>query len=503
MQSIRPASVAGMFYPGDARGLRAEVDELLAAAALPEPGAVAPKLIVVPHAGYVYSGAIAASAYARIAPIAPRIRRVVLLGPVHRVAVRGLAAPTVDAFETPLGRVPIDRAALWPLKAMPQVVFDDRPHAPEHSLEVQLPFLQAALGSGFSLVPLAVGEATPAEVAAVLERLWGGDETLIVISTDLSHYHPYAEAARIDHQTIERVVAMATDIDPHEACGARALNGALLAARRHGLAPTLLDLRNSGDTAGDRRRVVGYGALAFAPAGDDTAADDASERETGRETESRAERQTDRAGAPAEFGRALLARARNSIARRLGLPAAPEPHHPEVHELGATFVTLTDARGRLRGCIGRLEAIDTLDADVRHNAENAAFRDPRFAPVSLDEWQALHLEVSVLTPAEPLPAAPTEAHALRSIEPGVHGVIFEWRGHRATFLPQVWEQLPEPVEFMSALKRKAGLKPDFWHADVRLSRYRVTKFEGGPIARIAQIAQITRIADSETMRAHR
>jgi len=396
---------------------------------------------------------------------------------VHRVAVRGLAAPTVDAFETPLGRVPIDRAALWPLKAMPQVVFDDRPHAPEHSLEVQLPFLQTVLGSGFSLVPLAVGDATPSEVAAVLERLWGGDETLIVISTDLSHYHPYADAARIDRQTIERVVRGATDIDPHEACGARALNGALLAARRHGLAPTLLDLRNSGDTAGDRRRVVGYAALALAPAGaDTTAADDGSERADERED------------APADFGHALLARARNSIARRLGLPAAPEPHHPEVHELGATFVTLTDARGRLRGCIGRLEAVDTLDADVRHNAENAAFGDPRFAPVSVDEWQALHLEVSVLTPAEPLPAAPTEAHALRAIEPGVHGVIFEWRGHRATFLPQVWAQLPEPGEFMSALKRKAGLKPDFWHADVRLSRYRVTKFEGGPIAQVARIA---------------
>jgi hypothetical protein len=444
----RPPAVAGSFYPGDAAALRRELAALLdAAQAQLEPASVAPKIVIVPHAGYGYSGAIAARAYAQLKPFAAGIQRIVLLGPVHRVPVRGLAAPTVNAFETPLGRIAIDRAALWPLKALPQVVFDDRPHAPEHSLEVQLPFLQAVFGAGFSLVPLAVGDAKPSEVAAVIEKLWGGPETLIVISTDLSHYHPYAEARTIDRRTAERIGALATDLDPHEACGARALNGALLAAAKHGLRPRLLDLRNSGDTAGDKQRVVGYAAWALT------------------------------ADAEPNLGAALLARARNAISRRLGAPLVPEPAHPQLAERGATFVTLHDARGQLRGCIGRLQAIEGLDADVRHNAVQAAFADPRFPPVNAAEWPTLALEVSLLSAPEPLPPAASEADALRSIAPGIDGLILEWRGHRATFLPQVWEQLPKPSEFMAALKRKAGLAADFWAPDVKLERYRARKFK--------------------------
>jgi hypothetical protein len=445
---IRPPAVAGLFYPGDAAELRRALASLLdRAQAQIEPAAAAPKIVIVPHAGYVYSGAIAARAYAQLMPFAAAIRRIVLLGPVHRVPVRGLAAPTVDAFETPLGRIAIDRAALWPLKALPQLVFDDRPHAPEHSLEVQLPFLQAVFGPAFSLVPLAVGDAKPAEVAEVIEKLWGGPETLIVISTDLSHYHPYAEARALDRRTAERIGALVTDLDPHEACGARALNGALRAAARHGLRPRLLDLRNSGDTAGDRQRVVGYAAWALT------------------------------ADAEPDLGAALLARARNAIAGRLGAALVPEPAHPQLADHGATFVTLHDARGQLRGCIGRLLAIDRLDADVRHNAVQAAFADPRFKPVSAGEWPTLAVEVSLLGAPEPLPPAASEAEALRSIEPGIDGLILEWRGHRATFLPQVWEQLPAPREFMAALKRKAGLAADFWAPDVKLERYRARKFK--------------------------
>ena len=190
----------------------------------------------------------------------------------------------------------------------------------------------------------------------------------------------------------------------------------------------------------------------------------------------------------AGLGEALLLRARNTIAGRLGIALLPEPAHQALQQRGATFVTLNDAARRLRGCIGRLEAVTTLDSDVRHNAEQAAFADPRFPPVRPEEWTTLRLEVSVLTSSEPLPAAATQAQALQAIEPGTHGVIFEWRGHRATFLPQVWAQLPEREAFMAALKRKAGLAEDFWAADVRLSRYRVDKHEGGPIAALGVTA---------------
>ena len=186
-----------------------------------------------------------------------------LPGPAHRLAVRGLAAPKVQAFATPLGNVTLDTAALAELEVLPQITRSDEPHALEHSLEVQLPFLQAALDNGFMLVPLLVGNATAEAVAQVLEVLWGDAGTLIVISSDLSHYLPYALAQNVDHATAERILAFDSGLSPHEACGSAAINGALLAARRHGLSPRLLDLRNSRDTAGDTARVVGYGAFAF------------------------------------------------------------------------------------------------------------------------------------------------------------------------------------------------------------------------------------------------
>lgn len=459
MPTIRPAAVAGSFYPADPSALSHALAQHLAAAPVAEAAARAPKLLVLPHAGHVYSGGVAALGYAMLRPWRNRITRVVLLGPVHRVPVRGLAAPTVDAFETPLGRVPLDRAALDALGQLPQVVRADRPHAMEHSLEVQLPFLQTVLGDGFTLVPLAVGDASPAEVAQVLDRLWGGDETLIVISSDLSHYLGYAQAQATDRSTVRRILNFATDLAGDEACGAAPLNGALLVARQHALVPRLLGQCNSGDTAGSRDRVVGYGAIAFepAPVPSDTAADGDHE---------------------AALGRALVSHARHAIAQALGLPTPPAPalpDHPALSRPGATFVTLHDAAGELRGCVGRTEASRPLGDDVRANALAAAFHDSRFTPLRADEWPGLQVEVSLLGEPEPL-AVCGEAEALAALRPGVDGLILEWRGARATFLPQVWEKLPDAAAFMAALKRKAGLPADFWAADVKLSRYRVRSF---------------------------
>jgi AmmeMemoRadiSam system protein B len=263
MISTRPSAVAGLFYPARAAELRRDLAAMLAGArAAGDDARRAPKLLIVPHAGYVYSGAVAARAYELLGPWRERIERVVLLGPAHRVAFRGLAVPGTDAFETPLGVVRIDLAAIERLRELPQVIVSDRAHAQEHSLEVQLPFLQAVLGA-FSLVPLAVGDAEVADVAEVLDRLWGGPETLVVISTDLSHYHAYDEARRRDAATVDRILALDPSLDHAQACGATPLNGALDVARRRGLRPRLLDLRNSGDGGGDRSRVVGYCALAF------------------------------------------------------------------------------------------------------------------------------------------------------------------------------------------------------------------------------------------------
>jgi AmmeMemoRadiSam system protein B len=258
--SVRRPAVAGLFYPAEPDSLSQTVDEMLAT--VPSAQTAVPKAIIAPHAGYVYSGPIAASAYALLKRARDTIDRVVLLGPTHRVAVRGLALPSVDRFATPLGDVEIDKDAVGALRALEQVVVSDEAHALEHSLEVHLPFLQTVLGK-FRLVPLAVGHTEPEDVAAVLDRVWGGPETLIVVSSDLSHYLSYREARSIDRATCEAILELRSDIDHDHACGATPVCGLALAARRRRMKPELLDLRNSGDTAGDKSRVVGYSAFAF------------------------------------------------------------------------------------------------------------------------------------------------------------------------------------------------------------------------------------------------
>ena len=268
MSGMRPAVVAGKFYSGAPTVLKADVRAYVgdAAARLPE-GAAQPKAVIVPHAGYAYSGAVAGSAYARLAAGRDVIRRVVLFGPTHRVPIRGLALPSARVFATPLGNIDVDRAAVAAALALPCVCESDAAHAFEHSLEVQLPFLQTVLGE-FMIVPFAVGDATPREVADVLRLLWGGPETLIVVSSDLSHYHGYAEARAIDRATADDVLALSPTLDHEQACGATPINGLLLCARERGMQPELLDLRNSGDTAGDKSRVVGYASFAFAGGAD-------------------------------------------------------------------------------------------------------------------------------------------------------------------------------------------------------------------------------------------
>jgi len=259
MQHLRRPAVAGTFYPSDPGELRAMVQGFLEAA---NSGEAPPKAIIAPHAGYIYSGPIAGSAYARLRLGRSRIRRVVLLGPSHRVAFHGLALSSADGFATPLGVVPVDRCG--EIVELPFVHTFDPAHAQEHSLEVQLPFLQEILES-FSLVPIVVGEAEPGEVAAALDRLWGGEETAVVVSSDLSHYQSYPTAKRLDQAASAAIEALhPEDLGPESACGCLPVRGLLEAARARGLKVEILDVRNSGDTAGDKDRVVGYGAYAFA-----------------------------------------------------------------------------------------------------------------------------------------------------------------------------------------------------------------------------------------------
>jgi AmmeMemoRadiSam system protein B len=257
MMNVRQPVVAGQFYPADANELHAMVTAFLDSA---KTTSLIPKALIVPHAGYIYSGTIAATGYAHLANIRAKIKRVVLLGPSHFVGVRGLATSSADAFATPLGEVPLDKQGLTKILDLPQVKIFDEAHAREHSLEVQLPFLQVLLDD-FSLIPLGVGSATPEEIGKVLQALWGAEETLIVISSDLSHYHRYEVAKRLDEKTSRAIETLQLEeIDYDQACGQHSIKGLLHVARVLGLRAQTVDLRNSGNTAGSRDSVVGYGA---------------------------------------------------------------------------------------------------------------------------------------------------------------------------------------------------------------------------------------------------
>jgi AmmeMemoRadiSam system protein B len=259
--AIRDPAVAGMFYPDQPARLRKDLEQML----LGDPSgtqAPTPKAVIVPHAGYVYSGEVAASAYRRLAGARGIVRRVVLLGPAHRVYLEGMAVPDVTDFATPLGKIPLDRPAIDAISSMPGVTWSNAAHAYEHSLEVQLPFLQIVLDD-FRLVPVVVGRCDADRVAGVIDALWGGPETLIVISSDLSHFLPYKRAREVDGNTCQRILDKASSLSGEEACGAYVINGLMRSQHCRQLAVEAVDVRNSGDTAGDKSRVVGYGAFAL------------------------------------------------------------------------------------------------------------------------------------------------------------------------------------------------------------------------------------------------
>ncbi|TAJ93545.1 MAG: AmmeMemoRadiSam system protein B [Gammaproteobacteria bacterium] len=427
---VRFPAVAGMFYPEEPRELARVVAGFTAAAAK---FAAQPRILVVPHAGYIYSGAVAGRAYACLKKHSGTIRKVVLFGPAHRVYLNGLALPDADLLATPLGEIPVDKSMAKQVLQLPQVSINAEAHAQEHSLEVQLPFLQTVL-EDFSILPLVVGMASIRDITEIFERLRHEKHLLIVISSDLSHYHGYKEAQRMDTATSAAIRSFNLDaIGPDQACGFVGLRGGLQFAHSNGMWVVELDLRNSGDTAGPQDRVVGYGAFAVY-----------------------ADRQF------TELQKCqLLALARASIVEGLTnsrpVPINPDDLDPALLESGAAFVTLK-IKGQLRGCIGTTQVEECLARCVAMNAYNAAFRDPRFEPLSADELPQIDISISVLTKPAPLQFS-SETELLESIEPGIDGLIIESGAHRATFLPEVWDSLPMPGDFLKHLKIKAGISP--------------------------------------------
>ena len=469
--SVRPAVWAGRFYPAHAEDLRQQIDALLVKAKSrptlehPVPHRV-PRAIVLPHAGYVYSGLSAA--HGLMALPEGGIDKVVLLGPDHRVGLTRAAVSDVDAYETPFGRIPLHADARKLLAETALFQTSAASDRMEHSLEVLLPYLQHRLGA-FELVPVVVGRVSPVPMARSIEGLLD-ERTLLVVSSDLSHYLPYEAAVARDRETLEWVktgnlaALMAGD---NRACGSVPLAVLMTIAKARGWQPTVVHYNNSGDTAGSKDRVVGYAAIVYyggSMMGHDTPPAPISLD-------------------PAD-GQALVALARQSIARKLEKETNPavaamleeQLRRPVFDEPRGTFVTLKK-QGQLRGCIGSLAARDPLKTDVATNAVNAAFRDPRFPPLNAEELDQIAIEVSVLSTPEPLPYASGE-NLLKILRRGVDGVIIKKGTRRATFLPQVWDQLPSHEAFLGHLCMKAGLPENAWRdGDLEVFTYQVTYFE--------------------------
>ncbi len=443
---IKPPEVAGHFYPADPGELRSQVDQAIQTAFS---SSVRPKAMIVPHAGYGYSAPIAATGYRSILPNRSQIRRVVLLGPPHRMPVEGVALPAYDSFATPLGNVRIDREAINTLLDLPFVKVQNEPFAGEHCLEVQLPFIQRVLGD-VAVVPMLVGRSQPEQIATVIDRLWGGPETLILVSSDLSHYENDESARKLDAHATNAIEMLRPDLleRPH-ACGRHAIRGLLVSARSRMMRATALDVRNSSQTIGTPDRVVGYGTYLF--------------------------EEPEQAQLPGPQRAFLLQLAREVIGLGVkhGSPPTIQVNNvpPPLRSTRASFVTVT-LDGKLRGCIGSVQPQRALVDDVAINAYKAAFEDRRFSPLSETELPKIGVSVSVLSCQAPIAMA-NEVELLAQLRPHVDGLVIrdEKLKKGALFLPHVWDGIPKPETFLRRLKEKAGLPADHWSPDFKAWRF--------------------------------
>lgn len=451
-ETIRHSVWHGKFYPADKATLEKTLYELTAQVtppARPLPEKKTLKALILPHAGFIYSGQTAA--YASLVLKPNTFKRVILLGPDHRVGFHGGSISAASAFTTPLGSIALDADSVT--LRQHSTLFSTIPASDrsEHSLEVVLPFLQYYLNT-FSLIPIVLSAADSKKTAEVLAPLLD-HSTLLVVSSDLSHFLPYNQAVSKDQTTIDHILHLQTDKlqrSKNQACGITPIEVLLQLAKENAWQPVLLHYANSGDTAGSKEKVVGYSAIAFFDDNFSTHGNAAPQEMT------------------AEHGQLLVNYARQIIARQLDIDL-PDTGTIMEHDLllplfqkkSGAFVTLTK-NGVLRGCIGTIAPVTSLAEGVRQNAINAAFADPRFPPLTRKEFSQISVEVSILTPPTPL-AYSDGPDLLKKLSPHQDGVIIRSGRRSATFLPQVWQQLPDPVDFLSSLCRKAGLSADAWN----------------------------------------
>ncbi|KTD43353.1 AmmeMemoRadiSam system protein B [Legionella quateirensis] len=440
--TVRQPAVAGIFYPGDQLTLRNTIQHLLSQSKQFSPP---PKVLIVPHAGYIYSGSIAASAFASLIQQSDTIKKVVLLGPAHTMYLKGIAYDPVTKFATPLGEMEQDQDLLAKISTLPYVHALSQAHQREHCLEVQLPFCQMIFNE-FTVLPLVVGETSEQEVADLIKQVLGGEETLIIISSDLSHYLPYDIAQQTDRNTCLSISTLNSESLHHQgACGYYPLRGFLHFARQNQICGRLLDLRNSGDTAGTKDKVVGYASYHFYK--DLKFADHCADE--------------------------LLYLAKETLRLQATenklLIFNPTEYNELLHIRIPTFVTIKK-KGMLRGCMGSLYSQDLLADNVIQNSIRAGFLDPRFPKLTSEELNDISLSISILNPMETL-YFNTEQELKSQLRQGVDGLLLTYKQYQATFLPSVWESIDSKDKFLEHLKLKMGLPANFWSAEMKAQRY--------------------------------
>lgn len=462
MDKFRPNAVAGLFYPAASGELDAVVGQYLSAR--PSGTGIQPKILIVPHAGYKYSAQTAARAYVELLPWKNKIHNVILLGPSHYVGLKGAALSKDDYFTTPLGQIAINKEINSKLAALPGFSYNNAAHAKEHSLEVQLPFLQKIL-KNFTIVPIVYGNADSAEIAQALEPYLKAEDTLLVVSADLSHYYAYEDAKKLDGQTGALVESQLPVVENHMSCGATGINTAIILAQQNRMMPKLLDMVNSGDVTGEKSSVVGYASWLFG--------EDENKKET--KAKSVLEQEVENINAFAEkYGKDLLKIAKISldeaVLHRQHFKPSRDDYPDVLFDKGATFVTL-EKEGELRGCIGSLLPAQAVAYNVAQNAYAAALEDNRFPPVKPEELEKIKISISLLTGFEPVNYKSEEDLAAQLVK-GVDGVILRDGNRQGVFLPAVWKQLPDPQEFLNNLKIKAGMSPSYWSNRIKIYRFR-------------------------------
>ncbi|MBF0380864.1 MAG: AmmeMemoRadiSam system protein B [Magnetococcales bacterium] len=459
-QTVRPPAVAGTFYPEDPQQLRSMVQKFLGQAIDAPLGE--PPAFVSPHAGYIYSGQVAAYGYKNLKKAsADNPRRIFVLAPSHRAYLDGISVGNYSAYRTPLGDVTLDQETISKLAALPDVIRDPQSHAMDHALEVQLPFLQETV-EHFKLVPIMVGDISGGQLADIIDNCWQPGD-LIIISSDLSHFHPYDKAVELDNSSHNAVLSQKPRVvEGCDACGRVGMAALAELARRKGWQPSLANYCNSGDTAGSKDSVVGYATYLYYPQ---------NQKQTPNQQNS-----MDIAAIKPQLPSLVRSHLEQTLGGGNGFQADDLINKfPPLAKVGATFITLTK-NGQLRGCIGSLSAQRSIGEDLLLNSYYAATKDSRFPTVVLDELKEIKIEVSLLSDPEPL-LYQDGADLLNCLKPGIHGVILQKDGRRSTFLPQVWEQMPNKETFLQQLCLKAGLNGDCWQNNPQISLYTVDKIK--------------------------